>query len=142
VSALDSLVRLHRWQLDEQRRQLAELEGLAGRLRAEAERLAAEQVREQATAARSIEAGSAYGGYARRLIERRDKLAQSLAAVEQEIVAARDAVNNAFQEMKRYETAAANRAAQRQRRLARAEQRVLDEIGLEMFRRGARRPAR
>lgn len=140
MSALDSLVRLHRWHLDEQRRQLAELDGLAGRLRAEAERLAVEQAREQAMAAQSLEAGSAYASYARRLIERREKLAQSLAAVEQEIVAAREAVNNAFQEMKRFETAAANRAAQRRRGLVRAEQRVLDEIGLEMFRRGARGP--
>jgi flagellar FliJ protein len=42
-STLDSLIRLHRWQVDERRRQLAELEGLAEKLRQEMLRLAEER---------------------------------------------------------------------------------------------------
>lgn len=140
MSALDSLVRLHRWQLDEHRRQLADLDALAAKLRHEEQRLGEEQKLEQATAAASLEAASAYGGYARQLIERRHKIEQSIVSVEQEIAAAREALAEAYQEMKRYEIAAANRAAQRRRRLNQIEQHVLDEVGIEVFRRGTRGP--
>ena len=117
MSALESLVRLHRWQLDERRRQLGDLDVLAAKLRQEEQRLAEEQKIEQATAAASLEAASAYGGYARRLIDRRAKIEESIVSVEQQIAGAREALAEAFQEMKRYEIAAANRAAQRRRRL-------------------------
>lgn len=138
MSALESLVRLHRWQLDERRRQLGDLDVLAAKLRQEEQRLAEEQKTEQATAAASLEAASAYGGYARRLIDRRAKIEESIVSVEQQIVGAREALAEAFQEMKRYEIAAANRAAQRRRKLDQLESHVLDEIGIDVFRRGMR----
>ena len=72
MSALESLIRLHRWQLDERRRQLAELDTLGDKLRLEQTRLTAEERQEQSVAASSHEAATAYGPYARRLIERRD----------------------------------------------------------------------
>ena len=72
MSALDSLIRLHRWQLDERRRELAELEALAGKLRQERR---AARCRGEVASRRSPpprrEAATAYGGYARRLVERR-----------------------------------------------------------------------
>ncbi|HUZ72637.1 MAG TPA: flagellar FliJ family protein [Stellaceae bacterium] len=138
MSALDSLVRLHRWQLDERRRRLADLDLLATKLHHELNRLAEEEAREQAVASASLEAGASYGSYARRLIERRRKIEQSLTSVQQQIVAAREGLSDAFQEMKRYEIAAANRAAQRRRRLDQIQQRVLDEIGTSAFRRRGR----
>jgi flagellar protein FliJ len=86
----------------------------------------------------SLEANATYSGYVRRLIERRRKITQSLAAVEQQTETARAALSEAFQELKRYEIAAANRAAQRRRRLDQMQQRVLDEIGGAAFRRRER----
>jgi flagellar export protein FliJ len=138
MSALESLIRLNRWQLDERRRQLADLDSLADKLRQEQARLAAEQADEQRTAARSPEAGAAYGAYARRLIERRHKLEQSLAAVEQQTVLARDALAEAYREVKRYEIAAANRAAKQRQALAKQQQRTLDDMGIETFRRASK----
>jgi flagellar protein FliJ len=139
VSAIDSLVRLHRWQLDERRRQIADLEQLAVKLRQEQQRLTLEQKSEQAVTESSTEALSAYAAYARRLIERRQKLELSLASVEQQVAAAREALADAFQEVKRYEIAAAHRLAQQRKRLDQQQQRVLDEIGIEAFRRGGGR---
>lgn len=139
MSALDSLVRLHRWQVDECRRQLADLDLLAHKLQQEQQRLAEEQQSEQAAAANSFEAASAYGGYALRLIERRKKIQHSLASVEQQIAAARDALATAYRETKRYELAAANRATQRRRQLDRQQQRALDEIGVDAYRRSRSR---
>jgi flagellar FliJ protein len=138
VSAVESLIRLHRWQLDERRRQVSELDTLAAKLRQEGVRLVAEQKAEQKIAAESAEAASAYGSYARRLIERRQKLEQSLASVEGQIVTARAALAEAYQDVKRYEIAAANRAQQVRKRIARQQQLALDEIGIETFRRRTR----
>lgn len=135
MSALESLIRLNRWQLDERRRQLADLDALAERLRQEQARLLAEQQAEQKVAGSSAEAATAYGAYARRLIERRTKLEQSLASVEQQIVLARDALAEAYREVKRYEIASANRAAKQRQRLMRQQQRTLDDLGVETFRR-------
>lgn len=135
MSTLESLIRLHRWQLDERRRQLADLDTLASKLRDEQARLADEEKAEQGVAAQSPEAATAYGAYARRLVERRRKLAESVASVEQQIMQARDALSEAFREVKRYEIAAANRAAQQGKRTARREQAGLDEIAAETDRR-------
>jgi flagellar protein FliJ len=138
MSALDSLIRLHRWQLDERRRQLAELETLAEKLRQEGARLVAEQASEQTVAAASTEAATAYGSYAAHLVERRRKLEQSLASVEQQLVLARDALSETYREVKRYEIAAATRAAQQRKRSARQQQNALDEVAIETFRRRTR----
>ena len=51
-STLKSLIRLHRWQVDERRRQVAELEGFAEKLRQDMARLAEERAAEQTAAAR------------------------------------------------------------------------------------------
>ena len=139
MSAVDSLVRLHRWQLDERRRQLADLDMLGQKLRLEQERLGEEQKAEQRIASGSTEAATVYADYARRLIERRLKLEQSLAAVHQQIVAARDALAEAYQEVKRYEIAAANRQSQRRRRSEKQQQQILDDVGIDVFRRRTER---
>lgn len=135
MSALESLIRLHRWQLDERRRELADLDTLSEKLRQEQVRLAAEQKAEQAAASSSREAATAYGNYARQLIERRQKLEQSLASVAEQVTAARETLAETYREVKRYEIASANRVAQQKKRLARQQQRVLDELGIENFRR-------
>lgn len=96
MSAIEALVRLHRWQLDERRRQLADLDRLAHKLGSEAERLD-----EERTPA---------------ALERRQKITQSLLSVERQIVQAREALAETYQELKRYEVAAANRMMQRRRK--------------------------
>jgi len=135
MSAIDSLVRLHRWQLDEHRRQLADLDLLAQKLRAEKTRLAEEEATEQIVAGASLEAATAYGGFARHLIERREKIEQSIISVEQQIATAREALAETYQEMKRYEIALANRVTQRRKRSERQQQRTLDEVGIDAYRR-------
>jgi flagellar export protein FliJ len=135
MSTLDSLIRLHRWQLDERRRHLAELDQLVVKLRGELQRLDVEEKVEQAVASESVEGAYAYGGYAKELIDRRHKLKQSLAEAEQKIVAAREALAEAYQEVKRYETAAANRLLQQHRKIERRQQSTMDEIAIETHRR-------
>jgi flagellar protein FliJ len=135
VSALDSLIRLHRWQADERRRHLADLEGLARQLTEESQRLDREEAREQTAAAATPEAALTYAAYVRRLLERRRKLAQSQAELAEQIERSRTALAEAFQEVKRYETMAANRLRQQQRQEERRQQRALDGLGAQVFRR-------
>jgi flagellar export protein FliJ len=135
VSALESLIRLHRWQLDERRRELATLEDLAQKLAEERLRLDAEDAREQKAALASPEAARGYAGYAKGLIDRRRKLAQSTAEVAQQIAQARDALSEAFQEVKRFEIAEANRLRLEEQREQKRQQRALDDLGVEGFRR-------
>jgi flagellar protein FliJ len=135
MTGYDSLIRLHRWQLDERRRDLAALEELAATLREERIRLDAEDERERAVASASPEAALTYAGYARGLIDRRHRLERSAAEVAEQIARARDALAEAYQEVKRYEIAAANRQKQQEQREARQQQRALDEIGADGFRR-------
>jgi flagellar protein FliJ len=135
MSTIDTLIRVNRWKLDERRRQLGELERLLERLGSEVVRLAQEQTREQQVAAASPEANYAYGGYARELIERRQKLAASIAEVESQLVVAREALAETYGEVKRYEIAAANR--QKRDRVAgeRRQRIVQDEVALQVYRR-------
>lgn len=137
MSALDSLIRLNRWQLDERRRDLATLEDLAAKLRADQLKLDAEDKRERAVAAASPEAAFGYAGYARTLIDRRRRLEQTAAEVAEQIVQAREVLAEAYQEVKRYETAAANRRKQQEEREAKRQQQTLDALGVESFRRKA-----
>jgi flagellar protein FliJ len=134
MSALDSLIRLHRWQVDERRRHLADLEGLATQLTEESQRLDREEARGQVAAAPSPEAAITYAAYARQLVERRRKLAQSQAEVVQQIARSRALLAEAFQEVKRYEIMEANRLRQQQRREERRQQQALDNLGIEEFR--------
>ena len=139
MSTLDSLIRLHRWQLDEQRRRVAELEALAAKLRDDLRRLDVEQASEQEFAGRSPEASFGYGSYATSLIERRRKLSESLADTEQRTATAREALAEAFQEAKRYEIAAAKRVLHQRVTQDRAEQRVTDELASTIYQRSSGR---
>jgi hypothetical protein len=135
MSSLDTLIKLHRWQLDEQRRKVVEFENLAERLRAELQRLDSEQQFEQRVAGNSHEANYAYSGYAKSIIDRRAKLTRSIEETEQQIVGARAALADAYAEVKRHEIAAANRLLAKHRGIERLRQQELDEVALSGYRR-------
>ena len=138
MKPFQSQIRLHKWTVDEAQRQLSELMRLADRLRQDLADLEAEAVREQQAAAQSLEASMTYGAYAERLVERREKLNRSIAEVEGQIEQARDALKDAFAELKKFELAAeAAEERARKKRDAR-EQATLDEVALGIFRRQAK----
>lgn len=135
MSALEQLVRLHRWKLDEKRRKGAELERLVDRFRRDIEQLKAELRQEQEAAAGSIELQRSLPGYARAIRNRCARLDASAREVESELEQVREEIAEAFRELKRYEQALSNREARRQAVLRRREQIASDEIGLSIYRR-------
>ena len=112
MSVLENVMRLHRRECEDRRRYVAELELLAERLRADAGR-----VRREMEAARSQDpAGS------EPLAERCHKLERSVAELDDQVVAARAALDAAEEQLKLYERAVADCAggvALSDRRLAR-----------------------
>lgn len=135
MKGLDSLIRLHRWQLDEKRRLLVELERLSQRLAAKIRELEVEIKNEQQVAGSSTEAAMTYGDYARAAIGRRGKLEASLAELESQRVVAKEEVAEAYRELKKYELVKARNQRLANKRRQRLEQQVLDEVALNQFRR-------
>lgn len=135
---LDSLIRLHRWQVDERQRQLVELETLAGKLRQELARLAEERVAEPTSDGGTLLARHIYPGSLRRPHHRWSTLEQSLAETEAQIAQARDVLAEAVQELKRHEVAYAARERLRTNAAARRARRFEPHvISIENFRRRA-----
>lgn len=136
MTPFDSLLRISRWHLDEKRQKLAELERLAERLREDLQRLDDGIAAEGKLAEADNDARRAYPTFLKAEMGRRRRLEQSIADVEQEIDAARDEVNEAFRDLKKYELAKDNEAARLRQRRQKAEQNQADELGAQMHRRG------
>lgn len=135
MTALGSLVRVHSWALDEKRQKLAGLEELADKMRADLEHLEAELNSEQRAATGSIEGTIAFPAFVAAALERRKKLRESIASLGLAIDDARAEVREAFQEVKKYELARDNYARRERAKVARREQRELDELGANMHQR-------
>lgn len=134
MRGLDSLIRAHQWQVDEARRNLAELDRLAADLRNRLTALDNEVVRERAVAASDPEAARGFPGYRQAAASRRGRLMDSMAELETRRGAMRDEMAIAFGELKRYEIVARERARRQAIAARRAEQAELDQIGLRAHR--------
>ena len=132
---LDSVIRLHQWQLDEKRLKVAELNRLATRFLAEIEQLEKGLKQEQEVAAGSPEVATGYGNYALAAVARRDKLEQSLSGLENEMVQAVEDVAVAFQEFKKLDLIRARDREKAELKKERTQQRAMDEAGLNQYRR-------
>jgi flagellar FliJ protein len=139
MKGIPTLIRMHRWRLEEMRRELGELEGLHADLRRRRENLEQELRAEQQLAASSPEWSYTYSGYATSYMHRRDKLEESIREVEATLVDARERVRDAFQEVKKYELVEERTRRRIEAENARAVQGELDEMGLQMHRAGMRR---
>jgi len=135
VTALDQLVRLHRWTLDEKRQKLAELERFRAKMIMNIEALEADLAREQAAAERSEVTSISLPAFIKATIDRRRKIEDSIAEIDRSIAAARDEITQAFQEFKKYETAHGNHQRREALKQSRKEQTASDELGIDLHRR-------
>ena len=137
MASLKGVIQLRRFQLDEKRRVLNDLQRLSTELQADLDRLnqSIESEKQIALAADEPETSFAFGNFVQAALPRRDKIEQSLRNVEAQIADANQQVLGAFNEVKKFELAQVQRDNVEARRLARIEGTRLDEIGLENFRR-------
>jgi len=135
LTALDQLVRLHRWTLDEKRQKLAELERFRVKLLDNIATLEAELAREQEAAERSPVTSISLPAFIKATIDRRRKIEGSIVEVDRSIAAAREEITQAFQEFKKYETAHGNHLRREAQKQSRREQTAADELGIDLHRR-------
>ena len=135
MTAMGSLVRVHSWALNEKRQKLAGLEELADKMHRDLAHLEAELTSEQSAAAGSMEGTIAFPAFVAAALERRKKLHESIAKLGLAIDAARAEVREAFQEVKKYQLAEDNYERREREKIARREQRDLDELGANIHQR-------
>lgn len=137
MTALESMVRVHRWTLDEKRHKLAELEGLRSKLRADVNDLQQQIERERDAAAGSPDGAVALPAFVAATLDRCECLEETIKGVEESILEAREEVQEAFQELKTYEQAQANQRRRESEKRQKREQILQDEQGIEQHRRRA-----
>lgn len=112
-------VRMYKWRAEERSRVLAELERLREKLVLAAQQLETELG--EPMRARNDAVPAVNDGLVQAVNQRRQRIAQSLADVEAQAEQARKEVAEAFDELKKYEAALANRERLRQQKRPRSE---------------------
>jgi flagellar export protein FliJ len=131
----ESLIRLHRFHVDEKRRKLAELELMLQEFRARERELEAQVLSEQKKAGISDVAHFAYPMFAKSVIRRRQNILTSIEDIDKQIEAAKEELSGAFRELKKYEIIEDNRKRRHRKDVMRVEQMELDEVAAGIHRR-------
>jgi len=134
---LNTLIRLHKWTVDEKQRALVALQRREDELILFGEAQEAQMRREQALVSADLTglAGLSLGHYLLAYRRRREQLAATLAALRVEIEAARDALAEAYRTLKVTEEVQTSRANAEQAERDQKERDMLDDIGQIQHRR-------
>jgi flagellar FliJ protein len=136
MQALDTMIRLHKFQLDDKRRKLRELRDLSQQMQASLQQLEAEVVREQSLAANNIGTQKIFNSFKKMADARKLTLLESLERLEQEVMTITDEIAEAFTELKRFEITKDENLAKSKKQKLYQENQQLDEVALQRFRRG------
>jgi flagellar export protein FliJ len=128
-SRSESLIRLKKFQVDEKRRQVAQIEIMI----ADFERMAAEldqqiEIEHQKTGISDV-AHFAYSTFAKAALQRRDNLLKSTADMRNKLETAQDQLTEAVEDLKKVELLDQRENMRDAAEQARLEQAALDEIG-------------
>ncbi len=130
MKSRDTLIRLRRFQVDEKRRRVTQIEMMMADFLRMAQELDREIAQEESRAGISDTAHFAYPTYARAAAGRRDNMRQSAAALEDQLAEAKAELGEAFEDLKKVEILDdRERTAERAAEAAR-EQAAMDQIGL------------
>ena len=127
-----SLIQLRRFEVDERRQTVADIEAMMGDLQQMVIDLERQIEVEQEKAGVSDVNHFAYPTFAKAAIARRDNLMNSCAELEAKLEEARDQLAEAFEELKKVELIEERDAARVRVHEAAKEQAELDEIGINM----------
>lgn len=136
MTAFKSLARVHTWVLNEKRQKLAGIEELIDKMRDDLRGLEDDLRSEERAAMGSIEGSVAFPAFIAATLERRRRLRQTIAELDEAAEAAREEVHAAFEEMKKFEHAHEARERAEHEERARREQAALDQLGAGIHQRG------
>ncbi len=134
MKGLTTLVRLHKWRIDESTRSLADLDALAARFRREIDDIDIRLAAEAPLAGDSVESATSYSNFMRVETARRTTLEQSLIDLDCEVIQAREQLAAAFRELKTYEITLSHKREHAARMNDRRQQSILDEMGQVLHR--------
>lgn len=132
---LKTLIRVHKWELDEKQRQLGNLLRFEQALMNRRELLKQRFKDEERAANEDAVAALTFGAYVDWYVEEQDRVKRALEENRREIMIMRDLILEAYQELKTYEITQENREKRELAELERKMNAVLDEIGLNLHRR-------
>jgi flagellar protein FliJ len=138
MKGLKTLVRINKLKLEDQQRQLAELEGASNVFRSQIIVMEESMRQESEIADQNPDTAHTVGGFVQSTLTRRGTLQSSLGEIEEQITLLRDAVATAFREIKRFELIMERREDASRRKAGRRERKVEDETAIAVFRRGQR----
>lgn len=134
MKSRDTLIRLRRFQVDEKRRRVTQIEMMKADFTRMAMELDREVAHEESRAGITDPAHFAYPTYARAAATRRDNMRQSAAALEGQLAEAKAELGEAFEDLKKIEILDdRERSAERAAEAAR-DQAAMDGIGLSRVR--------
>lgn len=128
----DTLIRLRRFELDEKRQKVTDIESMIADFEQMARDLDRQVEDEQARAGVSDINHFAYPTFAKAAIQRRDNLATSIQELQDKLDAAREELAEAFEEVKKVELIEERDQERNRISRNRAEMAELDEMGLRM----------
>ena len=130
MSVIEKLIRFHKFDLDEKRRYLRELEEQEARIQEAIDAIDQEVQSEQAFSRGEANFAPYYGGYATRTKARREALVDELSKAHEGVEEARETVVQAFEELKKYEITKGQQDHRAYLEEERQTQIELDEIAL------------
>lgn len=131
-SSLQTLSRIQKFQIDEQRKILNDYLSKEERILKDMKHLFLEFEREKEFAAREGSVGN-FGAYVKRYLAFKEYLEKELEAVRLKIEEVRDIISDMFKEQKTYEIVDENRRKREEKEEDLKDQKMLDEIGTNTF---------
>lgn len=131
-SALKTLTRIQKFQIDEQRKILSELQEKQDILQAQLEQLNRDFEQEKEFARNNAGVGD-FGAYVKRYMQQRENLEMQIAVLEKKIEHERDVMADMFKEQKTYGIVDDQRTKRAAKEEEQKMQKVLDEIGTNSF---------
>jgi flagellar export protein FliJ len=137
MKSRETLIRLKKFQVDEKRRRVAQIEGMIADFQRMSSELEREIQTEQDRAGINDPTHFAYPTYAKAAIQRRENLTRSADELRVQLDDARNHLNEAFDELKKVELLDERDQARERAEESAREQADLDSIGLMRARLGA-----
>lgn len=130
----ESLIRLHRFQVDERRRQVSDLEAMLEEFRRKETDLNRQVQIEQDKAGITDVGHYAYPMFAKSMLARRENLLHSIDNISRQLAEAKEYLADSYRDLKKYELIEENRKRRAKKEAVRLEQKELDEVSLNIHR--------
>ena len=136
AKGLNTLIRLHKFRVDEKRREIGGMITVIDDLERQVRELENQILEEQSIAGASPEeAGVLFGNYAAHYILKKKQFSVAIREMEDKLETAQGELREEYKDLKGFELTQEARDNQEALEEARAEQAFLDEIGMNLYRR-------